>query len=114
MPGRALKKKAGPGASAPLTFFTGLVPFRRWLARNGATARELVVGFYTVASGRPSITYPDARDEALCFGWIDGIRRNVDAVSYSIRFTPRKPRSLWSRVNVGRIEALTREGRMQK
>ena len=104
MPGRAV---AGP------TFFAGLVPFRRWLKANGARAAELVVGFYKLDSGRPSITYPDARDEALCWGWIDGIRRNLDAVSYSIRFTPRKPRSLWSRINVARVEALTKEGRMQ-
>ena len=110
MPGRPL----GTKAAGSLAFFSGLVPFRRWLRKNAATAGELLVGFHTLGSGRPSITYPDARDEALCFGWIDGIRRNVDAETYSIRFTPRKPRSLWSRVNVERVEALTREGRMQE
>jgi uncharacterized protein YdeI (YjbR/CyaY-like superfamily) len=102
----------GPAVAAA-TFFTGLVPFRRWLKAHGAKATELVVGFHKVGSGRASITYADARDEALCWGWIDGIRRNIDEESYSIRFTPRKPRSLWSRVNVERVEALTREGRMQ-
>ena len=111
MPGRAVGKARA--AAAP-TFFTGLAPFRRWLRAHSARATELLVGFYTLGSGRPSITYPDARDEALCFGWIDGIRRNIDAHSYSIRFTPRKPKSLWSRVNVERVAALTQEGRMQE
>src|SRR6185295_17389313 len=99
-----------PGRAVAPTFFTGLAPFRRWLKAHGKTAAELVVGFYTVGSGRPSITYPDARDEALCWGWIDGIRRNLDDVSYSIRFTPRKPKSIWSLVNLQRVAALTRKG----
>ena len=102
-----------PGRAVAPTFFTGLVAFRRWLKGNGATAGELVVGFYTVGSGRPSITYPDARDEALCWGWIDGIRRRLDDVSYSIRFTPRRPKSIWSLVNLGRVKELTKDGRMQ-
>lgn len=102
-----------PGRPVAPTFFTGLVPFRRWLKAHGATEAELVVGFYTVGSGRPSITYPDARDEALCWGWIDGIRRKLDDVSYSIRFTPRKPKSVWSLVNLQRVAALAQEGRMQ-
>ena len=102
-----------PGRAVAPTFFTGLAPFRRWLKAHGTTAAELVVGFYTVGSSRPSITYPDARDEALCWGWIDGIRRRLDDVSYSIRFTPRKPKSIWSLVNLQRVAALTKEGRMR-
>jgi uncharacterized protein YdeI (YjbR/CyaY-like superfamily) len=109
MPERAVAKAA---AAAPV-FFTGLVPFRRWLKAHGKTSRELWAGFHKLDSGRPSITYPDARDEALCFGWIDGVRKSLDAASYVIRFTPRKPRSMWSLVNLERVKALTREGRMQ-
>ena len=95
-------------------FFKTQAAFRAWLERHHATTRELVVGFHHVGSGKPSITYPDARDEALCFGWIDGVRRNHDATSYTVRFTPRKPRSIWSRVNLGRVKALEAEGRMTR
>lgn len=95
------------------TFFKGLPAFRAWLARHPASERELLVGFHHVGSGRGGLTYPDARDEALCFGWIDGIRRNHDATSYTIRFTPRKRDSVWSAVNLGRVRALKAEGRMQ-
>ena len=94
-------------------FFRSQTAFRSWLEKHHASARELIVGFRHVGSGRPSITYPEARDEALCFGWIDGIRRNHDPTSYTVRFTPRNPNSVWSRVNLGRIEALTAEGRMR-
>jgi len=95
------------------TFFETQATFRAWLERHHAKATELVVGLYHRSSGKPSITYPEARDEALCFGWIDGVRRNHDARSYTVRFTPRKPGSLWSRVNLGRIRELTAEGRMR-
>jgi len=95
-------------------FFKTQAAFRAWLERHHATTRELVVGFHHVGSGTPSITYPEARDEALCFGWIDGVRRNHDATSYTVRFTPRKPRSIWSRVNLGRVKALEAEGRMTR
>ena len=71
-------------------FFRSPEAFRRWLAENHAAARELWVGFYKKGSGRPSITWPEAVDEALCFGWIDGVRKSLDEDSYVIRFTPRR------------------------
>ncbi len=94
-------------------FFRSRAAFHTWLSRHHTKSTELIVGFYHVGSGKGGITYPDARDEALCFGWIDGIRRNHDAHSYAIRFTPRKRDSVWSAVNLGRIRALQAEGRMQ-
>jgi uncharacterized protein YdeI (YjbR/CyaY-like superfamily) len=95
------------------TFFATPADFRAWLAEHHADAQELLVGFYKKGSGRPSITWPESVDEALCFGWIDGVRKRIDDVSYTIRFTPRKPRSTWSAVNIRRVEELTRLGRMQ-
>jgi uncharacterized protein YdeI (YjbR/CyaY-like superfamily) len=94
-------------------FFKSPDEFCEWLEEHHASARELWVGFYKKASGRPSMTWPEAVDEALCFGWIDGIRKSVDPVSYTIRFTPRKPRSIWSAVNIKLAEELTRQGRMR-
>ncbi|MCC6626519.1 MAG: YdeI/OmpD-associated family protein [Chloroflexi bacterium] len=94
-------------------FFTTPAEFRAWLAANHETGRELWVGFYKKGSGRSSITWPEAVDEALCFGWIDSVRRSVDADSYANRFTPRQPRSTWSAVNIQRVEELTRLGRMR-
>jgi uncharacterized protein YdeI (YjbR/CyaY-like superfamily) len=94
------------------TFFATPADFRRWLERNHAKAVELWVGFHKKASGRPSITWPESVDEALCFGWIDGVRYRIDETSYRIRFTPRKPRSTWSNVNVKRVAALKKLGRM--
>jgi uncharacterized protein YdeI (YjbR/CyaY-like superfamily) len=73
----------------------------------------LWVGFYKTGSGKPSITWPESVDEALCVGWIDGIRKSLDEVSYTIRFTPRRTRSIWSAVNIRRVRALTRQGRMR-
>src|ERR1051326_8374436 len=93
-------------------FFTSPAQFRRWLEKNHATTEELVVGFHKKSSGKNSITYPEALDEALCFGWIDGVRRSFDETSYTIRFTPRKPKSIWSLVNVRHVERLMKEGRM--
>jgi uncharacterized protein YdeI (YjbR/CyaY-like superfamily) len=98
--------------SAKPRFFTSPAQFRRWLEKNHATTEELVVGFHKKSSGKNSITYPEALDEALCFGWIDGVRRNFDETSYTIRFTPRRPRSIWSLVNVRHVERLQKEGRM--
>jgi uncharacterized protein YdeI (YjbR/CyaY-like superfamily) len=95
-----------------VTFFDSPAAFRAWLEANHGAAKELWVGYYKKGSGRPSITWPESVDEALCFGWIDGIRKSVDDVSYTIRFTPRKPRSNWSAVNVARVAELTRLGRM--
>lgn len=94
-------------------FFATPAKFRAWLHEHHATAREQWVGFYKVGSGRPSITWPESVDEALCFGWIDGLRKSIDDSSYMIRFTPRKPDSNWSAVNMRRVAELTDQGRMQ-
>src|SRR5215211_9219769 len=94
-------------------FFTSPEKFREWLERNHDRATELLVGFHKKSFEKKSITYAEALDEALCFGWIDGVRRNLDETSYTIRFTPRKPRSIWSLVNVKHVERLQKEGRMQ-
>ena len=94
-------------------FFATSAAFRKWLVANHAKAQELWVGFYKKESGRPSITWPQSVDEALCVGWIDGIRKRLDDESYVIRFTPRKAQSTWSAVNIARVAELTREGRMQ-
>jgi uncharacterized protein YdeI (YjbR/CyaY-like superfamily) len=91
-----------------VSFFRSEKAFRTWLQKNHAKSTELVVGFYKKDSAKPSITYPEARDQALCFGWIDGVRRALDGASYSVRFTPRKPRCIWSNVNIGRVEELTK------
>lgn len=93
-------------------FFKSPSEFRAWLQANHATARELVVGFYKKGTGIRSITWPESVDEALCFGWIDGVRHSIDERCYSNRFTPRRAGSNWSLVNTRRVEALTREGRM--
>jgi uncharacterized protein YdeI (YjbR/CyaY-like superfamily) len=93
-------------------FFRSATAFRKWLGGNGHVAQELLVGFFRAGSGNASITWPESVDEALCFGWIDGIRRRVDEVSYTIRFTPRKPRSVWSSVNTRRAQTLIEQGRM--
>jgi uncharacterized protein YdeI (YjbR/CyaY-like superfamily) len=97
---------------APL-YFAEPAAFRAWLEEHHETAAELWVGFYKKASGRPSLTWPQAVDQALCFGWIDGIRKSVDEVSYTIRFTPRTPRSTWSAVNIRRVAELTSQGQMR-
>ncbi|HZP60988.1 MAG TPA: YdeI/OmpD-associated family protein [Opitutaceae bacterium] len=94
------------------THFTSAADFRRWLEENHAAATELSVGFYHKRSGKGGLTYPEALDEALCFGWIDGVRRNAGADSYIIRFTPRKNGSIWSLVNVRHVERLTASGKM--
>ena len=88
------------------TFFATEADFRRWLAANHATAPELLVGFWKKSSGKPSIDWPQARDQALCLGWIDGIRKSLGDDAYTIRFTPRRKGSIWSKVNVERFEAL--------
>lgn len=93
-------------------FFASPAGFRQWLETHHATATELWVGFYKKDSGRAGLTYAEAVDEALCFGWIDGIVKRVDAVSYMHRFTPRKPRSIWSQINLGHVERLKKSGRM--
>ena len=94
-------------------FFATPAAFRIWLREHHETQKELWVGFFRKASGRPSITWPESVDEALCVGWIDGLRKGIDEISYMIRFTRRKANSTWSIVNIGRMTELTREGRMQ-
>lgn len=96
-----------------IKFFKTPEDFRRWLETHHATTDELWVGYYKKDSGKPGITWPESVDEALCFGWIDGIRKRVDDTSYANRFTPRRPRSIWSAVNIKRVEELTRQGRMR-
>ena len=94
------------------TFFETPAAFRRWLERHHASENELFVGYHKKATGRPSITWPESVDEALCFGWIDGVRRSIDADSYCIRFTPRRKDSTWSEVNTRRAHELIDAGRM--
>ena len=93
-------------------FFATPADFRAWLAKHHASADELLVGFWKKDSGKPSIDWPQARDQALCFGWIDGVRKSLGPDSYTIRFTPRRPGSVWSKVNVERYAALKAEGAM--
>ena len=94
-------------------FFATPQEFRAWLEKHHQETPELWVGFHKKASGKPSITWPEAVDQALCFGWIDGVRKSVDETSYTIRFTPRKPGSTWSAINIRRVRALTESGHMQ-
>ena len=94
------------------TFFATPSAFRTWLKKHHEQRRELLVGFYKKDSHKPSITWPESVDQALCFGWIDGVRKSVNDVSYAIRFTPRKPGSTWSDVNVRRVEELRKLGLM--
>jgi uncharacterized protein YdeI (YjbR/CyaY-like superfamily) len=100
-----------PGMPKP-TYFPSEAAFRRWLQANHHSADELLVGFWKKSSGKPSIDWPQARDQALCFGWIDGVRRSLGEETYTIRFTPRRKGSIWSKVNVERFAALKDEGQM--
>lgn len=93
-------------------FFATPGKFRAWLVKHHDAKRELLVGFYKKGSGKPSITWPESVDEALCFGWIDGVRRSVDGERYTIRFSPRTSRSTWSAVNIKRAKELIDLGRM--
>jgi uncharacterized protein YdeI (YjbR/CyaY-like superfamily) len=95
------------------TFFSTPNDLRAWFRKNHVIAAELWIGFYKKHTGKPSITWPESVDEALCVGWIDGIRKGIDEESYMIRFTPRRHGSIWSAVNIKRVEALTNEKRMQ-
>ena len=92
-----------------IKYFKSATDFQRWLEKNHATATELWVGFYKKDSGKPSITWPESVDQALCFGWIDGIRKGVDEISYQIRFTPRRRGSIWSAINIKRAKKLVRQ-----
>lgn len=93
-------------------YFASPKAWRDWLARNYDAAGEILVGFYKAGTGRPTISWPQSVDEALCFGWIDGVRTRVDGERYTIRFTPRKAISTWSAVNIRRVAELTTEGKM--
>lgn len=96
-----------------VTFFKSATECRRWLEEHYDKATELWFGFYKKKSGKQAITYQDALDEALCFGWIDGLKKSVDEDSYTFRFTPRKPKSIWSLVNTKRARELRKLGRMK-
>lgn len=102
-----------PQPATPALYFPSPDAWREWLAEHHDSASEVLVGFYKAATGRPTMTWPQSVDEALCYGWIDGVRRRVDDERYSIRFTPRKTTSIWSAVNIRRIAELEGEGRMQ-
>ena len=95
-----------------VTYFSSKEEFRNWLAEHHGSEKEILVGFYKVATGKPSMTWSDSVDVALCFGWIDGIRKSVDNDSYCIRFTPRNPKSIWSNVNIEKAEKLIQNGQM--
>ena len=96
------------------TFFETADGFAAWLEKLGATETELIVGYHKRGSQRPCMTWAESVDEALCFGWIDGVRKRIDEHAYQIRFTPRKPTSIWSRINIERARVLKREGRMRE
>ena len=93
-------------------YFEDAAAFRAWLAAHAHEEMELLVGFHKVGSGRPSMSWSESVDQALCYGWIDGVRRRVDDARYSIRFTPRKPASIWSVVNIAKIDKLRTAGKM--
>lgn len=94
------------------TYFASAALFRAWLDVHAGSATELLVGFHKVGSGQPCMSWSDSVDEALCVGWIDGVRKRIDDANYSIRFTPRKPTSIWSAVNIAKMERLQADGRM--
>ena len=97
-----------------VVFFKDQQEFRDWLEVNHKTETEIIVGYYKVNSGKKNMTWSESVDQALCFGWIDGIRRSVDEISYCIRFTPRKKESNWSAVNIAKVEELIKKGLMQQ
>jgi uncharacterized protein YdeI (YjbR/CyaY-like superfamily) len=100
-------------AKESVTFFETQDDFRKWLESHHEKETELIVGFYKVDSGKPSMNWSQSVDQALCFGWIDGVRKSIDKESYSIRFTPRRPSSNWSAININKIEELTKAGLMK-
>src|SRR6186713_1018453 len=94
-------------------FFANQSEFRKWLEKNHKKETELVVGFHKVDSGNPSMTWSQSVDQALCFGWIDGVRKSIDNESYQIRFTQRKSNSIWSAINIQKVAVLLQQGLMQ-
>lgn len=103
--------KTAVASSSPM-YFASPEDFRTWLRKHGPGASEQLVGFHKRGSGTPSMTWPESVDEALCVGWIDGVRKRVDDERYTIRFTPRKTTSIWSAINIERVRVLTEQGRM--
>jgi uncharacterized protein YdeI (YjbR/CyaY-like superfamily) len=99
--------------SAEPVFFETPEQLRAWFEANAETEGELLLAYWRTSTGRPSVTWPQSVDEALCVGWIDGVRRRIDDESYTIRFTPRRSRSTWSAVNLARFAALSQEGRVR-
>jgi uncharacterized protein YdeI (YjbR/CyaY-like superfamily) len=95
-------------------FFKNQHEFREWLESNHQSETELLVGYYKVGTGKSSMTWPESVDQALCFGWIDGVRKSIDKERYCIRFTPRKPGSIWSTVNIRKVDELTKKGLMKE
>ena len=106
------RRPAAPMTDDAPIFFDSPHAFRAWLHEHHAHAKALIVGFHKKATGKPSLTWPESVDQALRYGWIDGVRRSHDATSYTIRFTPRKPKSTWSAINIRRVGELTRLGLM--
>jgi uncharacterized protein YdeI (YjbR/CyaY-like superfamily) len=104
----------GRWSSGVPTFFETAELFAAWLEKHGTDRTEFVVGYYKRGSKRPSMTWAESVDAALCFGWIDGVRKRIDEHSYQIHFTPRKPTSIWSRINIERARVLLREGKMRE
>lgn len=95
------------------TFFESQLEFRKWLEKHYKKEKELIVGYYKVGSGKPSMTWSQSVDQALCFGWIDGVRRSINKESYCIRFTPRRSKSIWSDININKVKALSKAGLMK-
>jgi uncharacterized protein YdeI (YjbR/CyaY-like superfamily) len=110
---RRLKPPLAPKAPADVRFFATPEKWRQWLEKHHARAAEVWVGFYRKSSGTPSITWSEAVDEALCYGWIDGIRKTIDESRYTNRFTPRRKGSNWSAVNIAKVTELAKQGRMR-
>jgi uncharacterized protein YdeI (YjbR/CyaY-like superfamily) len=108
-----MAKSAAKPAAEGVKFFATPAALRRWFEKNHASAELLWVGFHKKDTGKPSVTWQESVDEALCVGWIDGIRKRIDETSYKIRFTPRRQGSVWSAVNTRRVAALKKEGRMR-
>ena len=106
------KAKTKTTAPKPARFFRTPAQLRAWFDKNHGTCKELWVGYYKRETGKPSVTWPESVGEALCVGWIDGLRKGIDQHSYKIRFTPRRPGSIWSDVNIRKVKALMKEGRM--
>lgn len=96
-----------------LRFFASQADLRKWFEKNHLRKKELYLGFYKTKSGKPSVTWSESVDEALCFGWIDGVRKSMDNLTYYIRFTPRKPGSIWSNINIGKVAFLKEKGLMK-